>query len=226
MTVKTQVYKIEPITGNGVARTYSFSPMTIDSADELEVVTTVIATGVETVLTRGTGPTNYAVLLTSFPGTGSINFPTAGGTLLPSTETITIRRVLTLEQATDLQNQGDYDAEVQEAQFDKLLKIDLQQQEQLDRSLRIQVSELSTVDAALPFLVASRYPRVKSDGTGFELVDSVSVTGALSNVAPEAVVLVDPSAGVSTDIARADHTHRAAPQDRTSINMFNAANFI
>ncbi len=68
MTVKTQVNKIEPITGNGVARTYSFSPIVIYDADDLEVVTTVIATGEETFLTRGTGPTNYAVLLTSFPG--------------------------------------------------------------------------------------------------------------------------------------------------------------
>ena len=225
MTVATQVKKT-PATGNGTARTFSFSPMAIYAVTELEVVTTVTATGVETVRSRGTGATNYAVNLTSFPGTGTIDFPAAGGTLLPATETITIRRVLTLEQQTDL-GVGPYLPQVQEDQFDKLVMIDLQQQEQLDRSLRLQVSESSSLDAELPALVANalRFLRVNATETGFEFVALTTVTGALSSATPQAIVLANPSAGSSADIARADHTHQAASQDLTAINVFNAQNF-
>lgn len=207
MTVLTQVDKVQA-TGNGVARTYSFSPMVIFEADDLVVITTVIATGVETVVSRGTGPTNYLLNLTSFPGTGSIDFPAAGGTLLPSTERITVIRTLTLEQATNLGN-GPYLPEVQEDQFDKLLMIDQNQQEQLDRSLQIQRSELDTVDAELPSLIGneSKYIRVNSDGNGFDLVALTGVTGALSSAAGSQVVMTGPGSGSSADIARADHTH-------------------
>ena len=226
MTVATQVKKVRR-DGNGTARTFSFSPMVIHSADELEVTTMVTATGVETVRARGTGATNYILNLTTFPGTGSIDFPAAGGTLLPSTEVIVIRRVLTLEQLTDLESQGPYDAEVQEVQFDKLAMIDLQQQEQLDRSLRLRVTELTTQDAELPALVgnASRFLRVNAAEDGFDLVAVTSVSGTLSSATPERVTLVSGSAGSSNDIARADHSHQAAPQDLTAINVYNAQSF-
>ena len=210
MTVATQVLAVQGI-GTGATRTFSFSPLVIFAASELVVVTSVIATGVETVRTLGTGTTNFSVNTTTFPGTGSIQYPASGGTLLETTDRITILRVLVLEQDTNLVNQGAYLPEVQESQFDKLLMIDQQQQDQLDRGLRVQRSELrSSVDAELPSLIGneSKYIRVNSDGDGFDLVALSGVTGALSSDAGSQVVVASPSSGSSDDIARADHTHQ------------------
>ena len=132
MTVATDVNKVQAV-GTGVTRTHKFSPMVIFAASELVVITTVIATGVETVRTRGTGPTNFLLNLTTFPGTGSIDFPAAGGTLLPTTERITIVRVPPLEQPTDLRTQGPYFPAVQEDQFDKIVMMILENLAILDR---------------------------------------------------------------------------------------------
>ena len=95
MTVATQTTKVTA-TGNASATTFSFSPLVIYSSSDLEVVTTVISTGVETVRSEGTGASAWALGITSFPATGSITYPQDAVTPLPATETITIKRVLTL----------------------------------------------------------------------------------------------------------------------------------
>src|SRR3990167_8899322 len=99
MTVTTQTKKVTA-TGNGVATTFSFSPIVMTAASNIIVTTTVIATGVETVRTQGTGATNWSttIIEADYPTTGSIVYPADEVTPLPSTETITIKRVLTLEQ--------------------------------------------------------------------------------------------------------------------------------
>ena len=133
MTISVgQTFKTALVTGDGSNRSFSFSPMIIYASDELEVITVVTATGVETARIEGTGATNYSVSVSSFPGTGTITYPAAGGTTLPSTEEIVIKRVLDLEQATDLNMHGAYNPDVLETQLDKLLLISIQQQEQID----------------------------------------------------------------------------------------------
>lgn len=227
MTVATQTNPVQA-TGNGVTRTWSYSPIVIYASTELEVITTIIATGVETVRTLGTGSTNFSNNLTSFPGTGSIQFPAAGGTLLPSTERINIRRVVTLEQQTDLVNQGPYEPERLEDQFDKIVFMAIQLQEQLNRSLHIQRSELTTADSELPSLIGneSKVMRVNSDGDGFDLVDFSSSAGALSSAAGQQIVTGTASSGTSADIARADHTHQTPDIVLVTTFVFNAQNFI
>lgn len=226
MTVATQVNKVQDI-GTGATRTFPFSPMVIYAATELAVITTVIATGVETVRTRGTGPTNFLVNLTTFKGTGSIDFPAAGGTLLPLTERITMIRVPPLKQLTDLVSQGPYLAEVQEDQFDKLIMIAQHHQEILDRCLRVQRSELTTLDAELPSAIGNeeRYVRLNADGDGFDLVALSGVTGALSSATPQQVVAASPSAGSSADLSRADHSHQTPDIVLVGAYAFNASNF-
>ncbi len=149
MTVQVQTKKATA-TGNGSGTTFSFSPIVIFASTDLEVVTTVIATGVETARSEGTGDSAWSLGISTFPATGSITYPQDEVTPLPSTETITIRRVLTLEQQTDLQNQGGYFPEVQETQFDKLVMIDLQQQEEIDRSFQFPASYTGNVGIEVP----------------------------------------------------------------------------
>lgn len=186
-----------PVTANGndVATVFSFSPIVIYETSDL-VVTKVTSAGVESTLAEGTSSTTYSVAAaTTFPGTGSITYPASGGTPLATGAKIIIRRAMPLEQQTDLNNQGGYHPDVQEAQFDKLVMIDTQQEAELDRCFRVPVSDVSpTVElpiaatragkaftfdtsgnpaattVAFPgSLVALNYPRVNAGATAYEL---------------------------------------------------------
>jgi len=172
MTVTSQTTKVTA-TGNSSARSFSFSPLVIFASTDITVTTTVTATGAETTINEGSTSSTYSVDITTYPATGSISYPASGGTLLPSTETITIKRVLTLEQQTDLNNQGAYSATVQEDQFDKLLMIDLQQQEIIDRSFAFPLTYTGSASAELPTPSANSYLKWNSDATAL-----VNTTGA------------------------------------------------
>jgi hypothetical protein len=178
MTVTSQTAKVTA-TGNGSATTFSFSPIVIFASTDLSVVTTVIATGVETARSEGTGSSAWSLGITTFPATGSITYPQDAATPLASTHTITIKRVLTLEQQTDLNNQGGYFADTQETQFDKLVMIDLQQQEVLARSFTLPVSYTGSASLEWPVPVAGAYVRWNLAGTALEST-SAAVTQFLA----------------------------------------------
>ena len=172
MTVTSQTTKVTA-TGNSSARSFSFSPLVIFASTDITVTTTVTATGAETVINEGSTSSTYSVDITTYPATGSISYPASGGTLLPSTETITIKRMLTLEQQTDLNNQGAYSATVQEEQFDKLLMIDLQQQEEIDRSFAFPLTYTGSASAEIPAPSANSYLKWNAGATAL-----VNTTGA------------------------------------------------
>lgn len=165
MTVNSQVSKVTA-NGNGTATVFSFSPMVIHGLDDLLVVTNTA--GVETIIDRGSSSTTYSVNITNFPSTGSITYPAVGGTPLGAGSTITIKRLLTLEQPTDLENQGGYLPEVQEDQLDKIVMMILQQQEEINRSLNLPITYAGAVSPDLPVPVAGQYIRVNAGGTAFE----------------------------------------------------------
>lgn len=147
MTVKTQVDKVT-MPGNGVAFKHPFSPMVIFKETELSVVH-VDAAGAETPLTLGTGPTNYAVEVARYPGTGNVVYPADQSTPLPTGEKLVTKRVLTLEQQVELETQGEYDPKVQEGMHDRGIMIAIQQQESIDRAIKVPVSYTGP-EVALP----------------------------------------------------------------------------
>ena len=228
MTRPSTVNKVTA-TGNGVRRTFSFSPIVIFADSELEVVTRVTATGVETPRSLGTTSTTYSVSIPAngYPATGSIDFPASGGTLLPSTEEIVVRAVLSLRQDTDLEPEGGYDPKVQEEQFDRFTATDQQQQDQLDRSLRAPVGTPSTVVMELPPLITGNlYLRLKSDLTGWEFVGLTGTgTAVASDAAPQGVSITAAAAGTSGDFSRADHAHLVDAYIKLSADVHNALNF-
>ena len=97
MTVATQSTKVTA-NGNDSATVFSFSPIVINAETEL-VVTHLTALGVESTISLGTSSTTYSVGITTYPSTGSITYPASGGTPLATGASITMKRVLTLEQA-------------------------------------------------------------------------------------------------------------------------------
>lgn len=206
MTVQTQVTKVTG-NGNGSATTFSFSPLVIFQSTDIEVIVTD-SDGVETSVSEGTGASSYSVSVSSYPGTGSITYPEDEVTPLPSGSTITIKRVLTLEQQTDLENQGGYFPEVLETALDKLVMQNLQQQEELDRSLKVPVSYTGSADFTVPTPSASKLIRWDSTGLALENVDISSLDAVVAATdAPEDVSLSAAAVGTGTDYARDDHVH-------------------
>ena len=171
MTVANSTYKVK-VEGDGSVTSFSFSPMVINESSHLEV-TLLDSDGDETVLTEGTGSTEYTVVVSEFPGTGSITYPSTGATRLASSEFVTMRRVVPFEQDTDLENQGGYFPEVQEDQFDLFAMMDLKQQEELDRSIKFPVSDGAlTVELPIAADRASKFLAFGVDG-GVTVSDTV-----------------------------------------------------
>jgi hypothetical protein len=148
MTIDSDVQKVR-YDGNDIATSFSFA-FTIHESGNLSVVITDVDGVDGDPLTEGTGAANYSVTVAAYPGPGSITYPASGAVVLATGEAITINRVMDLLQPTDLENQGGYFPEVQETVYDRLTMIDQQQQEQIDRSLKIPLSSSTSISVLLP----------------------------------------------------------------------------
>jgi hypothetical protein len=165
--------------GNGAVDAYDFTFRIFDDADL--VVLTRDADGVEVTLALGA---DYTVA-----GAGSYD----GGTItlvdgaLASGYTITIKRVLDLTQETSLQNQSAFYAKVHEDEFDRLVMVDQQQQDQIDRSLKIAATEAggdAVTQLPGPEERASKFLGFDADG------NVAALDGDMTGVAVETVVQV------------------------------------
>ena len=179
MTIPVTEPKKIIVNGNDVATIFSFAPMTIFESADL-VVIRVDALGAETILSEGVGSTNYAVVVSDFPGTGDIRYPESGGTPLPTGESLVMKTVLALKQAVELNAQGGYFPDVQETVFDRLVKTDIQQQELIDRALTVPIGSSSGVSGELPIPVADRLIAWNSSASGLTNVAGLPASVAVS----------------------------------------------
>ena len=138
MTVQTNT-NVANFLGNGAA-TYPIG-FKFNSAADLVVQKTVIATGVTTTLTLNS---DYSVAGAGIEEGGSITFNQAPA----SAESIKVTRVVDLLQLTDLRNQGKFYAEVHEEVFDKLVMIDQQQQTEINDANAKSDESVATANAA------------------------------------------------------------------------------
>jgi len=97
--------------------------------------------------------THYTLSGVGSSGGGNVTF-TAGNLPAAGTGNVTILRSLALTQGVDLINYGKFDAEVVEAQYDKLVMMVQQLQEQADRTIR--------------------FSTTVSDAGGVEITDTIS----------------------------------------------------
>ncbi len=210
MTITSVVTDTGNVAGDGANFSFSFS-MAILANSELRVYHTVTATGVETLLTEGSGATQYSVSSITFPGSGTITYPATSTGAIPSTETILIKRVPTQDQQTLLKTQGPYSPKVLEQTFDKIVTMILDIQEQVDRCLKIQITEptITNLDVGdQSTFTAGDALLVNAAGTGFSTAAASSGTAATaSNAAPADVSVSAAAAGSGTDFSRDDHAH-------------------
>jgi len=126
--------------GNGSVSTYSYSFRIFSSSHLL--VTTLTSAGVESTLVLNT---DYTVT-----GVGNSSGTIVLTTALASGTDLTIRRVLPITQTTDFRNQGSFFPESHEDALDRGIMIAQQQQDEIDRSLKVPETEDSI--GALPSL--------------------------------------------------------------------------
>jgi len=148
--------------GNGAVDTYSYT-FKIFAATDLEV-TVRDDDDVETVLGY---PADYTVTGAGIASGGTIVL-TAGD--LDDGFALTIRRVVSLVQSTDIRNQSSLFPEVIENEFDRLVMIDQQQQDEIARAVKVPVTALPSLDTAFPPPGAGKFIRWNVAGTALETV--------------------------------------------------------
>lgn len=165
MTISATSNKTAPLPGDGANKNFDWT-FEIPTEDDMVIVHTVTATGAETVITTNFSITNGI----GESSGGTIVYPVTGSAI-PSTETITIRRVLSLAQPNALPNQGGFFPATHEDMFDYLTMIVQQIDEELSRCVKLKVSSTQS-DKEIQDLVASRIMVVSADGTEIEMSSS------------------------------------------------------
>jgi hypothetical protein len=143
---------------------------------------------------------------------------TAGGDLKQDYK-IAIRRRLPLTQLTDLQNAGGFFPETHETVFDRLLMIDQQQQDELDRSLKFPETDGTGLTVELPAAAvrASRY-------LGFDAFGNVIATGGGPGAVPVSSFMETVLGALDATAARA--TLDAAALAGSTAQAFSVSNLV
>jgi len=195
MTISSSINRVD-YTGNGAVDTYSYT-FRIFSQEDLRV-TVRDTNDSETTLTL---TTDYTVTGVGDEGGGTIVLVNssqawldADGDLLTD-YILTIRRVRDILQETDIRNQGEFLPETHEDAFDHFIMVDQQQQEEIDRSIRLPESVSSAdVSTELPIPVANRAIGWNNDGTA---LSNITSAGELSVSAYIENLLDDPDAATA-----------------------------
>ena len=196
MTLSSATSRVS-YTGNGAVDTYAYT-FKIFSDDDLRV-TVRDTDDVETTLTLTTDYTVTGAGSVSGGNVVLVNSAQAwldGDGDLKSNYILTIRRVRDLVQETDIRNQGAFYPEIHEDQFDILVMQDQQQQDEINRSVKLpETISTSDFDPTLPTDIgtASAVLAINATGDGFEVGPT---TTAISNAATEAA-----NAATSADLA-------------------------
>lgn len=180
MTISSAVNRMD-YTGASSTATYSYTFRIFDD-DDLTLTVRNPSTLEETTLVK---TTDYTVTgVTDLTG-GTIVLVNASQAWLTSGNLttswhLTIRRVRDLVQETDIRNQGDFFPETHEDAFDGFVMIDQQQQEEIDRSLRIPSTYSgATISTTLPAPSAGKILGWNDDADALENLasaDNISIS--------------------------------------------------
>jgi len=235
MTISSTTNRVE-YTGNGSVSTYSYTFRIIDEEHLLVTVADTATTPVETTLAL---TTDYTVTGVGASGGGTIvlvnsaqSWLTAGGKL-KSGYALVIRRQVPLTQETDVRNQGPFYPAIHEDALDLLVMTDQQQQDELDRSIKLPESVTSSdFDTTLPTDIetANAALVVNSSGDGWDVGPTTSQISSAQTYATNAAnsataaAASETAAAASETAAAASETAAAASASAASTSATNAAN--
>ena len=213
-------------TGNGSVSVYAYTFKIFDDDDLLVTVRDTASPGVETTLVK---TTDYTVSGVGSSTGGNVTLVNASQSWLTSGNLksnykLVVRRVMDLIQSADIRNQGDYYPETHENVFDMLVMQDQQQQDDLDRSVKLPETLTSaTFDPTLPTDIntASRVLVTNEDGDGWEVGLSTSTIAEAITSAAEAAAsasdAADSAAAAASSETAAAASAAAAAASATAI---------
>jgi len=152
--------------GDGSTKQFPFSFRIFDETD-LVVSLYEIATGIETELTLNS---DYTVTINGNNG-GTVIMVTAPS----SSYKLIIKRILPLTQETDYVEGDPFPAESHERALDKLTMITQQLNEQLDRTVKVDITQ-TNIETTLPIPDALKFLRWNSDASKLENASGITST--------------------------------------------------
>lgn len=204
-------------TGNGSTATYNYTFKIFANTDLL--VTVKNSSNVETTLAL---TTDYTVTGVGSVSGGTIVLVNAsqawldGSGYLDTGWTLVIRRVRPLKQTTDIRNSGSFYPESHEDAFDHFVMIDQQQQDELDRGVKLPETVTSSAfDPTLPTTIATANKAVvtNSDGDGWTMGPTTSEISNAQTYATNASTSADLAEDWATktdgQVASTDYSSKA-----------------
>jgi hypothetical protein len=181
MTVPSSAQTVT-YTGTAATATYAYTNVKIFDETDLEVSVTKISTLAITPLVINTDYTVTGVGIAAGGNVVLVNASQAwldGSGFLTASYTITIKRVVALTQQTSVTTQGQNLPEYVEKQFDRCVMIDQQQQEQIDRCLKLPDTEPGTAtNTTLPNVDLRKNTIAAYDADGDPTTAVLSSVGA------------------------------------------------
>jgi hypothetical protein len=217
MSLASATSRMAPYTGNGSTATYAYT-FKIFSDSDLLVTKRLISTGAETELVLDA---DYTVTGAGTSSGGNVVL--SAGNLSSSYE-LHIRRKRPLTQSTSIRNESSFNAGTHEDTFDKLTMVDQQQQDEIDRSMKLpETIDPADFDPTLPAILTPGYTLIVSDdGLGIALGPSESqLDQAVIDAAATAVNAA--AAAASAAAASASATAAAASASAASASATAAA---
>jgi len=203
-------------TGNNSTTAFAFNaPVAADT--ELKIFTVVIATGVQTLQTKGgSGTYDYSV---------SINAGTKFATITlnnppPNTIRVVIIRNVPFTQTTDYVAGDPFPAETHEAALDKLTTIVAQISEVADRSVKVQESS-ATSNISMSELEADKVVKVNPSGTGLMMGPTTAGLETLATITTDIQAVAGISSNVTSVAGNATNINAVAA-DATDIGAVAA----
>jgi len=205
LTISSATRKAGPYTGNGSTTSFAFSFKVFTTADLLVVRTNLSA--VESTLTLGT---DYTVTLNS-----NQNSNPGGSVILASA--LTTNFLLTLAskvgylQPTDLTNQGGFYPSVINDSLDRVTILTQQLSEQLDRSVKVDISSSTTPATYIASIIAGA-----ASATTAATNAATSATSAASSATSATSSATSASTSASTATTQASAASTSATNAATS----------
>ncbi len=209
MAISSEISRMPPYTGNGTTDTFAYSFKVFDDDDLLVFVedtstntlTTLTKTTHYTVTGAGDSSGGNVVLVS-----GAFDWLDAEGDLDTGWR-LYIRRRLDLVQETDLRNQDDYHPEDIEDELDRLVMRDQQQQDEIDRSLRLPESVTDDdFDNEFPagiVAAAGKLPMINADSDGWADPDDWPTADAIAEAQENATAAAASATAAATSATNA-----------------------
>lgn len=190
MTVGTTPSRVR-YEGNGVTATFAFNGKVFAAAD---LVVQILTRATDAVVETLTITTDYSVTV----GTSSASITVVSGKIPSSTQDILIYRAIAQTQDESLPTGDPFPAKTLERGLDRVTVIAQDLTDGVDRAIKISRAEASSFSGELPALTGNgeKYPRLKSDLSGFEWIGLAS-QGDLEVSAFAETLLVDPDASAA-----------------------------